>query len=287
MVTPRAYYNEFDTGAAAWLRELIAEGHLPAGDVDTRSIIDVTEDDLRGYVQCHFFAGIGGWPYALRLAGWPDDRPVWTGSCPCQPYSSAGKGLGDADPRNLWPVFFRLIRECRPVVTFGEQVEAAIRHGWLDTVSADLEGEGYAVGATVLGAHSVGAPHIRQRLYWVADSHGIREQHNDGRRESDAQRHGTACRVADADSPRLQTFGPCSNWTRSSGETGVHRAIDGFWSAAGFIPCRDGKARPVEPGIFPLAHGVSGRVALLRGAGNAIVPQVAAAFVQAWRDVTE
>jgi len=323
METPRAYYNEFDTGAAAWLRELIAEGHLPAGDVDTRSISDVTADDVRGYTQCHFFAGIGGWPYALRLAGWPDDRPVWTGSCPCQPYSSAGKGLGDADARNLWPVFFQLIRECRPVVTYGEQVEAAIRHGWLDTVSADLEREGYAVGAAVLGAHSVGAPHIRQRLYWVADAHSGRGKHNDGPRESDAQRHGTACRVADADtgrqiphrisgntccreqaadkavpsgslrrvpdanSSRLQAFGPCSNWTRTSGETGVHRATYGFWHAAEFIPCRDGKARPVEPGIFPLAHGIPGRVALLRGAGNAIVPQVAAAFVRAWRDVTE
>lgn len=85
-----AYYNEIDPFAAAWLRRLIARGLIAPGDVDTRSITDVRADDLVSYVQCHFFAGIGGWSLALRLAGWPDDRPVWTGSCPCQPFSGAG-----------------------------------------------------------------------------------------------------------------------------------------------------------------------------------------------------
>ena len=136
------------------------------------------KDDLRGYTQCHFFAGIGGWSLALKLAGWPEDRPVWTGSCPCQPYSTAGKQRGNADERDLWPAFFRLIAECRPEFVFGEQVENAIRHGWLDRVYADLEREEYAVGAAVLGAHSVGAPHRRYRLYWggvrVADSESER-----------------------------------------------------------------------------------------------------------------
>lgn len=163
------YYNDFDKYCCEWLRNLITAGELPPGDVDDRSITDVQPEDLAGYDQCHFFCGIGGWPLALRLAGAGDVAGIWTGSCPCQPYSSAGKGLGDVDPRNLWPQFFRLIRECRPERVFGEQVEAAIKHGWLDGISADLEAEGYAVGAVVLGAHSVGAPHIRQRLYWVAD----------------------------------------------------------------------------------------------------------------------
>ena len=166
------FYNEFDPKAAAWLRELIRCGHIPDGVVDERSIADIHPTELSGYTQCHFFAGIGGWSLALRLAGWPDTKPVWTGSCPCQPYSNAGKGEGNADPRNLWPVFFNLIRECHPDICFGEQVESAVRHGWLDGVSADLESQGYACGAVVLGAHSVGAPHIRQRLYWVADSNG-------------------------------------------------------------------------------------------------------------------
>src|SRR5688572_30643871 len=62
------YYNEHDPYAAAWLRNLIAAGHIAPGDVDERSILDVQPADLAGYVQCHFFAGIGVWSHALRLA---------------------------------------------------------------------------------------------------------------------------------------------------------------------------------------------------------------------------
>src|SRR5262245_9327694 len=103
------YYNEFDAHAAQWLWNLIDDGHLPTGYIDQRDIREVKADDVRHYQECHFFAGIGGWPYALRLAGWSADRPVWTGSCPCQPFSAAGKRKGQADERHLWPVFFRLI----------------------------------------------------------------------------------------------------------------------------------------------------------------------------------
>lgn len=177
------YYNEFDPYAAAWLRGLIEDGLIPDGVVDDRSIVEVHPEDLKSYAQCHFFAGVVGWAEALRLAGWPEDRPVWTGSCPCQPYSAAGKRKGDADERNLWPEFFRLIRGCRPSWVFGEQVEAAIAHGWLDNVCADLEGEGYACRAAVLGAHSVGAPHRRQRLYWLADTERTERRQNPSGRD--------------------------------------------------------------------------------------------------------
>lgn len=166
----KAYYNEINPYAAQWLRNLIAAGLIADGDVDKRDIKDVRAADLVGYTQCHFFAGIGGWSYALRLAGWPDDRPVWTGSCPCQPFSAAGRKKGMQDERHLWPVWFNLIRERRPVTVFGEQVEAAINHGWLDLVQDDLEREGYTVGAVGLPAACVGAPHIRQRLWFVADA---------------------------------------------------------------------------------------------------------------------
>lgn len=84
------YYNELDPKKVAWLRELIKRDLIAPGDVDERSIKDVRSDDLRGYSQCHFFAGIGVWSYSLRGAGWPDDREVWTGSCPCQGFSVAG-----------------------------------------------------------------------------------------------------------------------------------------------------------------------------------------------------
>lgn len=165
-----AYYNEFDKKAAAWLRELIKAGHIADGDVDERSIEDVVPSELTGYTQCHFFAGIGVWSYALRQARWPDDRPVWTGSCPCQPFSAAGKGGGFDDERHLWPAFHHLISQCRPGVVFGEQVASKDGLAWLDLVQADLEGTGYAVGAVDTCAAGFGAPHIRQRLYWVAAS---------------------------------------------------------------------------------------------------------------------
>jgi DNA (cytosine-5)-methyltransferase 1 len=165
-----AYYNDNDPFAAQWLRNLIVAGALPAGEVDERSIADVRGGDLAGFVQCHFFAGIGGWAYALGLAGWAPIRPVWTGSCPCQPYSAAGKRQGDADARNLWPEFRRLIAECCPATVLGEQVASKDGREWLAGVRADLENLGYAVGAADLCAAGVGAPHIRQRLFWVADA---------------------------------------------------------------------------------------------------------------------
>ena len=187
-----AYYNEIDAYAAAWLRNLINAGHLPAGEVDTRSIVDVRPDDLAGFSECHFFAGIGGWPLALRLAGWPADRDVWTGSCPCQPFSVAGKGLGAADERHLWPVFFNLIRARRPAVVMGEQVAAAVGKSWLDGVCADLEGIGYACGAAVVPACAVDAPHRRDRLWFVAEAarHGSHPASTGGSAMANTDREG-------------------------------------------------------------------------------------------------
>ena len=168
-----AYYNEIDPFAAQWLRNLIAAGHIAPGEVDERSIEDVTPDDLRGFTQCHFFAGIGVWSHSLRLAGWPDDRPVWTGSCPCQPFSAAGKGDGFADERHLWPHFFHLISERRPQHVFGEQVASGNGNTWFDLVQADLEGMGYAFGLVPFTSAGIGAPHIRERAYWVANADSL------------------------------------------------------------------------------------------------------------------
>jgi DNA (cytosine-5)-methyltransferase 1 len=272
-----AYYNEFDPHAAAWLRELIAEGHIANGVVDTRSIEDVLPTDLAGFTQCHFFAGIGGWSLALRLADWPDDRPVWTGSCPCQPFSTAGQGAGFADERHLWPAFFHLVRQRRPDLVFGEQVANALP--WLDLVQTDLEGEGYAVAKAIIGAHSVGAPHIRQRLYWVAD--------NDRRRWSTRGQGSTALghgetTTADRSPGELEHANNAGPQGRSERRHGTDQLTPWAPSLVDWIPCRDGKRRPVEAGTFPLAHGVPGRVGLLRGYGNAIVPQVAAKFIEAF-----
>ena len=258
-----AYYNEIEPFAAEWLRNLIKRGLIAYGEVDTRSIVDVRPDDLRGFQQCHFFAGIGGWSHALRLAGWPDDRPVWTGSCPCQPFSVAGKGLGADDPRHLWPHFHRLIAACRPPVVFGEQVSGAAGYGWLDGVRSDLAGEGYACEAYDIPACAVDAPHIRNRLYWVASD------------------------MADADSATVQRRRrELSSEEGAQGKRSDHGlgCAGAFWSDHIWLTGADGKARRAQPGIPLLAHGIPARVGRLRAYGNAIVPQLAAEVIGAFMD---
>jgi DNA (cytosine-5)-methyltransferase 1 len=177
-VAVTAYYNEIDPFAAAWLKELIKAGHIAPGEVDTRSIEDVEPSDLFGFTQCHFFAGIGVWSYALRRAGWGDDRQVWTGSVPCQPWSIAnvwqGGGKGSDDERHLLPAFINLIGIVKPDAVFGEQVPGSIRKGWLDLLRLGLEGKGYAVGSLVLRANAFGADHERKRLFWAADARSAR-----------------------------------------------------------------------------------------------------------------
>ena len=203
-----AYYNEHNKHAAQWLRNLIKLGVIAPGEVDERSILDVAPDDLRGFAQCHFFAGIGVWSYALRLAGIGDGDRVWTGSCPCQPFSEAGAGAGFADERHLWPAWHWLIQECRPRRVYGEQVASVAGLGWLDLVQADLQGTGYTGVAVDFCAASVGAPHIRQRLYFVADAlrtglgpeRGIGGEQSDERLGRDQSRAGVPTgRLADAD----------------------------------------------------------------------------------------
>lgn len=169
-----AFYNEIDPFAAAWLRELIAGGHIAPGVVDERSIEDVRPDELAGFTQCHFFAGIGVHSLALRRAGWADDRPIWTGSCPCQPFSAAGKGNGFADERHLWPAFFHLIEQCEPAIVAGEQVASGGTGIWFDLVQADLEAMGYAFGLVPLPAAGFGGAHIRDRAFWLGHSDGAR-----------------------------------------------------------------------------------------------------------------
>ena len=242
----KAYYNDTDRFCCDWLSNLMDKGLITPGRIDDRSIVDITGDDVSGYDRVHFFAGIGGWDHALNLAGW--NGPVWTGSCPCQPFSVTGKGKAADDERHLWPAWFSLIRECKPAIVFGEQVEAAIGWGWLDAVFAGLEAEGYACGAAVLPACGVGAPHIRQRLWFMGHANGV------------------GCKGSD-----ILQQGRSGSW----------------WASADYLPCTDGKARPVEPGTFPLAHGAPARVVRLRGYGNSLCAPQAQAFIEAYMELTQ
>lgn len=163
------YYNDIDPAACAWARELIKMKLVPDGEVDNRSILDVSPYELKGFVQVHLFAGILGWSKALRMAGWSDDRPVFTASLPCQPFSVAGNQNGKNDERHLLPHVVELVRELKPNTCFGEQVESAISHGWLDDLHNEFGNMGYEVASAIIPAAAIGAPHIRSRLWWVAN----------------------------------------------------------------------------------------------------------------------
>ena len=394
-MTGYVYYNEKDRQKAAWLRELISRNLIAPGEVDERSIEEVRPSDVAGYSQCHFFAGIGVWSYALRQAGWPDSREVWTGSCPCQSFSIAGKHKGFADDRHLWPYWFRLIATRKPSVVFGEQSSSKDALAWLDLVCDDLEGANYSCRALDLCAASVGAPHIRQRLYFVAESESERfsttfagmygnsretessscdtdkladanktgpqgrSERRDGSSKWIVGQDGLVDELADSASIGQQWGRPsetlpyagtveeperlcdagglghancsgCKAWKseriqgyswiggierssvsnvmadsngRIAGNGDVQRSgeygllsqdsgigdgdyqpgpTNGFWRDADWLLCRDDKWRPVESSTFPLAHGSACRVGRLRGYGDAIVAQVAQAFIEAY-----
>ncbi|CNI13105.1 C-5 cytosine-specific DNA methylase [Yersinia mollaretii] len=281
-----AWYNEIDPYAAQWLRNLIKAGHIAPGYVDERSIVDVKPEDLTEFTQCHFFAGIGVWSYALRQAGWPDDKPVWTGSCPCQPFSSSGKGDGFNDERHLWPSFAWLIEQHRPSIVFGEQVASKAVDAWIDLVQTDMEGMGYAFASIPFPSAGVGAPHIRDRNFWLADSNHNRQQsgaRRSGSGESPTARNNTrrSCKIgtlANTNGTRSKA-GVSESQQREERDTGKlnYRGselsgpsgpsitpsagpVNGFWSDADWLLCRDGKWRPVEPGTSPLADGIANRM---------------------------
>lgn len=258
------YYNEIDPYAAQWLRNLIAAGHIATGDVDERSILDVSPDDLQGYTQCHFFAGIGVWSHALRRAGWDDDRPIWTGSCPCQPFSQAGKSEGFLDDRHLWPYFYRLIKECGPSVVAGEQVASKDVDPWIDLVQTDLEALDYAFGCVALPAAGVGAPTIRDRTFWMAhtDYAGLERQRLE---------HQLPRSTEDQSVTRSSLVS--EDRTKSS-------PTNGFWSNIDWVYCKFNRWRPIEPSLSPMATRSPDFVGRVRAYGNSLNAEVARIFVE-------
>jgi DNA (cytosine-5)-methyltransferase 1 len=276
------YYNEIELTARRWLRELIRDGLIPDGYIDNRPIQEVRAEELtrEGFTQCHFFAGIGGWPLALRLAGWPDDEQVWTGSCPCQPFSDSGQRLGNADSRHLFPTFRRLIARCGPSVVFGEQVASKLGREWLARVRLEMASLGYATRGGDYCSAGVGSPNRRQRLFWLADTN-VR-----GREERGGQSAIEEPEVWNREPGLRREAGGLGNPNGAGRQGRRLRFVSDAgqrtpWATGAVgLKCADGKTRRIKPEIFPLAARLPGDLGLIRGAGNAINPWVAAKFIQ-------
>lgn len=285
-------YNDVDPKTCRWVEELIRRELIAPGEVWCRDIRDIRPDEISEFTQFHAFCGVAVWSYALRLAGWPDERPVWTGSCPCNSFSSAGRRKGFADERHLWPAWFHLIGQCRPPVLFGEQVASSDAKPWLDLVHTDLEALGYAVGPIVLPAAGFGAVHGRHRIFLVAEPGGVGrdageqlgpvgERHQSGRGGTgdgglagglaDAIGDGGRCggpgtagatpgRVQGTDGQRQRVRPHAGSGVGPVDGDGYPGPANGFWRDADWLRCRDGRWRATQPGIFPLVTGTSARV---------------------------
>jgi DNA (cytosine-5)-methyltransferase 1 len=235
-----AYYNEIDKYAAQWLRNLIAAGHIAPGDVDERSITEVQSDDLRGYTQCHFFSGIGGWSLALRLAGVADTAAVWTGSPPCQDNSVAaavhGRRTGLDGPRSgLARKWLSLVDAIRPPAVTFENVPGVAP--WLAEIAGRLARSGYRVSRSKRSSASVGAAHLRRRVWLLAE------------------RHGARLPITGRPEPSAPTCDPRATAPR------------GTWVAS-------------QRGFRPVDDGLPERVGGVHAAGNAIDPWAAAAALR-------
>lgn len=298
-----AYYNENDPYAAAWLRNLIAAGHIAPGVVDERSIRDVEAFELMEFTQCHFFAGIGVWSYALRQAGWADDREIWTGSCPCQPFSLAGNKKGFEDDRHLWPTWFNLIAQRKPASVIGEQVDKAL--DWVDLVSSDLQKEEYAFGAAIISAAAFEGAHVRKRTYFGALAYSF-DQGSQGRisRGTDPERENINGHLGrgSTTSGLANSYGGITSAEREQsgrqhGQQPCDSGIDEKFGPANapllgrqavdWLCCRDGKWRPVESGTFPLVDATTARVGRLRAYGNALDAETATEFCKAFKEICD
>ena len=217
------------------------------------------------------------------------------GGFPCQPFSVAGDQKGRDDDRYLWPEFSRLVGELKPCWVVGENVPG-ILHLAADDVCADLERQGYEVGIWDFEAAAVGAPHRRERFFFVAHAgrglctRGAVPGALRGEREAGAasniERPGGAP-IPHAHSPRQLQQKGCIKKLRGRFRNGGEKVIANadsagrkeqrstFPASPKFSSSECGCGWEPEPGVGRVAHGVPHRVDRLRALGNAVVPQQA------------
>jgi DNA (cytosine-5)-methyltransferase 1 len=207
---------------------------------------------------------------------------ILTGGFPCQPYSTAGKRKGKEDERHLWPEMLRVIRECAPRYVVGENVRGLV--GWngglvFEEVCADLEAQGYAVQPFVLPACAIGAPHRRDRVWFVAYAdNGQRKRQNEKLRTGwDASTGSRSRSVANSDGLRLEHGtepGSIAQGEREIRERIARQPPSTSWTGFPTVPpvCGgdDGLPKELDGITFPKWRRES-----IKAYGNAIVPQVA------------
>jgi DNA (cytosine-5)-methyltransferase 1 len=226
---------------------------------------------------------------------------ILVGGFPCQDISNAGKQAGIEGARSgLWFHYARAIRELRPRYVVVENVAALTNRG-LDRVLGSLAEIGYDAEWGCFGAADVGAPHKRDRLWLLAypNDTGLQGGERCGAASRAWQSHGY---VSKCDRAVVGDFGGAVADTISQrGRSGDGQRQDakyadasseavGWWRDAVPVKGADGTVRFIpreaqeegsESPLWPVAHGVSGRVARLRGIGNAIVPQCATVLYEA------
>ena len=213
------------------------------------------------------------WPDVTR---YPDIRSIdWStvpvpdvlsGGFPCQDISNAGKRAGITGSRSgLWTEFRRAIVSLQPRVVVVENVAALYQRG-LDRVLGDLAASGYDAEWDCLPAASVGAPHLRERVFIMAYRNSLRWDNGNSefsQRQQHSSRRQTQCK-SDAHGALSGTL---SDTTRLHAQRFFHRQGQG--------QLRRSSWWAVEPAVGRVAHGVPHRVDRLKGLGNAVVPQIA------------
>jgi len=197
---------------------------------------------------------------------------ILTGGYPCQPFSSAGKRLGEDDPRHLWPHIRRHIEAIRPVQCFFENVEGHVSLG-LSTVVSDLEEDGYRSAWGIFSAREVGAPHQRKRVYIMANSNNTRFGQSKQANETQSSKRLDSGSVSQR---KNVAYTDSALGTGRGGPSGAHKEHADVDSGSNASRGLATFKWPTEPRVGRVVDGGSYRVDRLRMLGNGVVPQTAA-----------